>query len=268
MQHSYVHLHLNSKKTFSCTLFLFSILFLLIFFNMGDTLFAQTSIIDQMLKTQSSLVSIKAENSSLYKSPKLKPFIDSKTGKMVVLRNLAKASYQRHGAGVIVHSTGIIVTNAHTIHKANRITIIFHNKKTITAHVVKVINNIDLAFLKVEVPFKLKSIPFADSDRIHLGEEIMTIGNSKLLKQTVSGGKIVGIGTSKGLKKTGKTRTDLIQTSIGLYEGDSGGPLFNNKGHLIGLMTAKETSGRFSSFAIPSNQIKKYLIEYLNHAPK
>jgi S1-C subfamily serine protease len=178
-------------------------------------------------------------------------------------RKVAVGSYQRRAAGIIIHDSGVIVTNAHTVQLADHIQIVFADKTAVPAQVGRVIKNLDLALLQVAVPFPLIPVTLADSDQIRLGDEIITIGSSPLLDKTISGGKVIGIGTNRSLPQQGERRTDLIQTTVNLYQGDSGGPLFDRQGRLIGLMTAKETSADHSSFAIPSNQILKHLKAYM-----
>ena len=164
---------------------------------------------------------------------------------------------------MIIHPSGIIVTNAHTVNRANRVMVRLNNDREMPAEVIRLVNNIDMAFLRIQPPFPLRAVPLADSNLIQLGDQVLTIGSSPVLKQTVSGGVIIGLGRNRTAKHRGQTRNDLFQTTINLYEGDSGGPLFNNEGALIGLMTAKETGADHSSFAIPSNQILWHLIKYL-----
>jgi len=224
---------------------------------------AQHSVIDKIQKAQPSIVSIKAENASYFKSKPQGPVIDPRSGRLVLVRNLTKASYERQGAGIIVHASGVVVTNAHTVDKANRIHVVLHDGTAVPGNTVLIVNDLDLAFIQISSTSPLEAIPIADSDQIRLHDEIITVGNSEFLKQTVSGGEIIGLGTSRSERRQGRTRTDLIQTSINLYEGDSGGPLFDREGHLIGLMTAKEMAADRSSFAVPSNKILIYLEEYL-----
>ena len=227
--------------------------------------FGQSSIIDQIQTTQDSIVTIHADISSFYKNPgdEGHKAIDPQTGKMVLVRKLTKASYNRVGAGVIIHPTGIIVTNAHVVDKAQQIKVLLHDNTEVPAKVIQLVHNLDMVLLKIDFPTPLPAVEIANSDEIHLGEEIITVGNSSLLNQTVSGGKIIGLGVSRGQQKGGLIRNDLIQTSFNVYGGDSGGPLFNRNGLLIGLMTAKDTSADHSSFAIPANKIQQYLLEYL-----
>lgn len=245
------------------------LLFLLLTINLIAGLFApaplpaQPSLLNQIIQSQTAIVSIKAENRQSFRTDKKSIALDAKTGRLVALQNIATNAYQRYGAGVIVHPSGVIVTNAHTINKADFITVVLHDNTQVPAKVVSFVNNLDFGLLKITPPYPLAAIAIADSDQIKLGEEVITVGNSEFLKQTVSGGKITGIGTNHAARQRGQTRTDLIQTTINLYHGDSGGPLFDRQGRLLGLMTAKETSADHSSFAIPSNKIGKYLIEYL-----
>ena len=229
---------------------------------------AQDSIIEQMLQAQDSLVLIQALNVDTYASSPMGPAIDPQTGRLVVLRNVGQAQYQRQGAGAIVHRSGLIVTNAHIVNRANKIEVVMSDDTRLNAKVVRLVNNIDLALLKVQTPHPLTPLPIADSNDIQLGDDIITIGSSEFLRQTITGGKVTGLGRSRTLSQNGVTRNDLIQTSINLYQGDSGGPLFDKEGRLLGLMTAKEQGADHSSFAIPANQIVLHLINYLKEIKK
>lgn len=225
-----------------------------------------SSILAQILDAQPSLVSVESEMSGWFKKPGAQIGIDRREHVLAMSRKIGRASYHRSGAGVIVHSSGVIVTNAHNVKNADRVTVVLANNSRIPARLVTLVDYVDLALLQIQPPFPLRAIPIADSDKIVLGEDIMTVGNSPLLKQTVSGGKIIGLGTVQLSSPSGPQPTSLIQTSLNLYKGDSGGPLFNRQGYLIGLLTAGETTSRHSSVAIPSNQIRRYLEEYLQSA--
>jgi len=226
---------------------------------------AQRSIIDQLVRAQPSLVSIESEIAQAYKTPPKIAGINPQTGRLVMMRSLQKGSYARYGAGVIVHSSGVIVTNAHNVFRANIVNVTFSNGTKARARIVTLISDIDVALLQITPPFQLRPIVFADSDKVKLRDEIITVGNSTLLKQSVSGGKVIGLGTSRSATNPNIKETDIIRTSINLYKGDSGGPLFDHRGRLVGLMTAKEMGADRSSFAISSNKIKKYLLDYLKN---
>ncbi len=247
-----------SQKAFLPIVFLFFSCLLI------HTASAQESIISQMTAAQESLVEISAENFNLSKSPAYGPVLDPQSGRIGVIRNVQQSFYRRTGSGVIIHKSGIIVTNAHTVNRAQQILVKLHNNLEVPAEVIRLVSHIDLALLRVRVPYPLTPVPLADSNKIQLGDDVLTIGNSPLLKQTLSGGKIIGLGRNRTAAQRGETRNDFFQTTFNVYEGDSGGPLFNRQGSLIGLMTAKETGADRSSFAIPANQIFFYLSDYLH----
>lgn len=232
----------------------------LICLNCGLAFAQEPSILVQLLDTQASLVSIESEISGWFKKPGSDVAMDPTRQRLLVRQNIARASYRRSGAGVIVHASGVIVTNAHNVNNSQRITVVFSNQERVPARIVTLVGHLDLALLKISPPFALQAVPIADSSQIALGDEIITVGNSPLLKQTISAGKVIGLGSVRDSKDQ---QTELIQTTLNLYKGDSGGPLFNRKGHLVGLLTASETASDRSSFAIPSHQILFYLQEYL-----
>jgi len=222
---------------------------------------AQPSIIADMLVAQASLVTVESENTDLFKTDPAVAGINKETGQILLTRKLTKASVKRNSAGVIIHASGIIVTNAHAVAKANTIKVILKDQTAVPAQVAAFISNIDLALLVIRPPYPLKALPLADSDKVTLGEDIISIGSSSFLNQTVTGGKIIGLGSSRSHQ--GPKHNQLLQTSLNVYQGDSGGPLFNRQGQLIGLVTAKETAADHSSFAVPSNLIAEYLNNYL-----
>ena len=227
----------------------------------------QPSIIDQMIRIKPSLVEVMANNTAAtLATPKQRSlFKDPQSGKIVVLdRGTTLASYQRNGAGVIIDPSGIIVTNAHTVNQAQRVQVLMANGVKLNAKIVRFAKDLDLALLKIDVPTALPAIPLADSSQIMLNQEIFTVGNSPLLKESISGGKITGLASSRNAQYSNDVESDFFETSMTIYKGDSGGPLFNRRGELIGLMTAKMLSRDNSSFAVSSNKIRRYLDAYLN----
>ncbi|MFP4473021.1 MAG: S1C family serine protease [Candidatus Omnitrophota bacterium] len=229
---------------------------------------AQPSILSQLQEAQQSLVVIRATNFDVAQAAVRSAAVDPKTGRIIIARRLAVPTYDRQGAGTIIHRSGIIITNAHTVHKANTIQIALPDRSVHPASVIRIVKDLDLALLKIQYNHSLPAISLADSNAVRLGQEVFTIGNSAFLKNTMTGGQIIGIGVNRRLQHAGRQRTDLIQTSFNLYQGDSGGPLFDRDGRLIGVLTADEAASDHSSFAIPSNKIKKYLLEYLNRSEK
>ena len=222
----------------------------------------QTSLLNEILRLQPAIVSIKAVNRDVFQS---KPQIvgrDPKSGRILIRRKVVAPSYDRYGAGIFIDPTGIIVTNAHIVNKAQTLTVILDDKTEWSAQVLFVVNDLDLGYLKIELPSPVMTAELGNSDQAKLNDQVITIGNSSTLRQTVSGGKIIGLAqTTQQIFKGNIQTNNLIQTDINLYEGDSGGPLFYKTGQLIGLMTAGE-SHKDSSFAVPSNLIKRFLAEH------
>ncbi|MDD5672515.1 MAG: trypsin-like peptidase domain-containing protein, partial [Candidatus Omnitrophica bacterium] len=169
----------------------------------------------------------------------------------------------RAGGGFIIHPSGLIVTNAHTIMGAGRVLVTLFDQTKTEASVVKVVPDEDLALLQIKVPAKLPAIPLADSNQVQLDMRVFSVGSSQILKNTLSEGKITGIGMSKKMEKKEKGYVGLIQASFDIYQGDSGSPLLNEKGELVGLMAAKAIFQRKVTYAIPSNKIAKAFEEQL-----
>ena len=190
----------------------------------------------------------------------------NQTGKMLVRHKLQQATLQRSGAGVIIDPSGLIVTNTHTIFNAKKIFVILHDQTSFPAEVLGFVSQYDFVFLRIQTPAPLSPISWADSDQIHLGDNIVTIGHSDLLKEAISGGKIIGIGVQggKNLHSTEGEETKLIQINVNVYKGDSGGPIFDRKGNFVGLMVAGQMKADRSSFAIPANQIREQSKKFLN----
>lgn len=162
---------------------------------------------------------------------------------------------------MIIDPQGIIVTNAHIITHATKVAVVLHDKITVAAHVLGVIDGQDLAFLRIKPPYPLTRAEFAHSGSFQLGDEVVTVGSSPSLQQTISAGRIIGIGQS--LSQKSQNEAAILKVNINIYHGDSGGPLFNQKGQLVGLMVASQLKLDRSSFAIPSDIILKHYLDLI-----
>ena len=176
------------------------------------------------------------------------------------------SALERTGAGVVIDPKGIIVTNTHIIYGSNIIKVILQDGTRLNAQILFISKEYDFSLLKIDPPHPLTAIAWADSDKISLGEEVITIGHSPLLNQTISGGRINGLGTRT--LEDGTITPELLQISINHYPGDSGGPVFDNSGRLIGLMNAKRTTVQRAAFAVPSNKIHLEYFNLVNPAEK
>ncbi|NLX62818.1 MAG: PDZ domain-containing protein [Tissierellia bacterium] len=164
------------------------------------------------------------------------------------------------GSGVIVDSNGYILTNSHVIDNGNakNIRVLFDNGDEKEAKVLWYDALLDLAIIKVDA----KNLPVAklgDSDKLLVGEPAIAIGNPLGLEfqSTVTSGIISGL--HRTINVEGNVIEDLIQTDASINQGNSGGPLLNSKGEVVGINTAKISSAEGLGFAIPINTVKPIL---------
>jgi serine protease Do len=140
---------------------------------------------------------------------------------------------QALGSGFVISEDGFIVTNNHVIQGADEIRIEFFSGKELTATVVGTDPNTDLALLKVEADEPLPFVPWGDSDEMRVGDWVMAMGNPLGQGFSVS----AGIVSARGRALSGSF-DDYIQTDAAINRGNSGGPLFNMDGEVIGVNTA------------------------------
>ena len=162
------------------------------------------------------------------------------------------------GSGFIIDSAGIIVTNNHVIEGADEITVIMSDQTEFTAELLGRDPKADLAVLKIEPgQTKLTAVEWGDSDLMRVGDWSIAIGNPLGLGGTVTAGIISAI--SRDLRGS-SPYVKFLQTDASINRGNSGGPLFNVEGKVIGINTAiiSQTGGSIGlGFAIPSNSAKK-----------
>ncbi|MBY5933070.1 Do family serine endopeptidase [Tateyamaria omphalii] len=137
------------------------------------------------------------------------------------------------GSGFVISEDGFIVTNNHVIEGADEINIEFFNGNELTAELVGTDPNTDIALLKVEADGPLPFVPFGDSDSARVGDWVVAMGNPLGQGFSVS----AGIVSARNRALSG-TYDDYIQTDAAINRGNSGGPLFNMDGQVIGVNTA------------------------------
>ena len=165
---------------------------------------------------------------------------------------------QHMGSGFIVDSNGYIVTNSHVIGDGlyKSITVSLIDGSTEVGEVLWYDTTLDLAIVKINKT-GLPAAELGDSDELKVGEPAVAIGNPMTLdlERTVTQGIISGLNRSIAFEN-GTVIEPLIQTDASINSGNSGGPLFNAKGQVIGINTAKMTSAEGLGFSIPINTAK------------
>jgi S1-C subfamily serine protease len=224
------------------------------------TVHAQHSVLAHIMEIKKSVVHIKAEMAAaIAEKPKLIPGPD---GRMLVMKKTRPLYHKREGAGIVVSEGGLIVTNAHTVYKAGKITVTLHDSSEYAASLETIDLKNDIALLKIETTAPLDSVPLSDAPSVQLGTQVFSIGNSKFLNDTISGGTIKGYGVKKGFKNNPALNAKLLEISFTVYRGDSGTPILDEQGALIGILTGgNQNTG--TSFAVPAPTIRKNISEYI-----
>lgn len=159
------------------------------------------------------------------------------------------------GSGFIVSSDGLILTNAHVLEGADRVTVTLKDGRTIEGRVMGKDRLTDLAVVKVEEE-GLPAVRFGNSESLQIGEWAIAIGNPLGLDNTVTTGIISATGRNSAQIGAGDKRIDFIQTDAAINPGNSGGPLLNAKGEVIGINTAIIRNAQGLGFAIPINSAR------------
>jgi len=156
------------------------------------------------------------------------------------------------GSGFVIDAEGIVITNNHVIDGADEITVVFNNGDKLKAELIGKDPKTDLAVLKVKPEKPLKAVKFGNSDAIRLGQWVVAIGNPFSLGGTVTAGII----SARNRDINSGPYDNYIQTDAAINRGNSGGPLFNLDGEVIGVNTAiiSPSGGSIGiGFAVPAN---------------
>jgi len=167
------------------------------------------------------------------------------------------------GSGFIIDSKGIVVTNNHVIQGAEDILVRVNGDKEYEAAVIGADPLSDVAVLQIKSKEKFISVKFGDSDKARIGDWVIAIGNPFGLGGTVTSGIISARNRSIGISRY----EDFIQTDASINQGNSGGPLFDMEGNVIGINTAiLGQSGSIGiGFSIPSNSAKKVIDQLIKY---
>jgi len=169
------------------------------------------------------------------------------------------------GSGFIISPDGYILTNNHVVEGASRVDVHMgadengNGGRTVQAKIIGRDPQTDIALIKIDAPQPLPNIPLGDSDRIRKGDWAIAIGNPFQFENTLTVGVISAKGRSLGLSATTQSFENFIQTDAAINFGNSGGPLMNISGEVIGINTAIRGGAQGLGFATPINTAKRLL---------
>jgi serine protease Do len=179
---------------------------------------------------------------------------------------IARGPEESLGSGVIIDSSGIILTNDHVVDGGGKIMVRLHDGRQIEASEVKTDPRTDLAVVKIKAPESLAAARLGDSGSLQIGDWVIAVGNPFGLSETVTAGIISAKGRGLGITD----REEFLQTDAAINPGNSGGPLVDLQGEVVGINTAiSSTTGGYQGvgFAIPIN-LAKWVSRQLIHNGK
>jgi serine protease Do len=168
------------------------------------------------------------------------------------------------GSGFVIEATGLIVTNNHVVEGAETIEVHFQDQTVLKAELVGRDPKTDLAVLRVKPSKQLPVVAFGDSDKLRIGEWVVAIGNPFGLGGSVS----LGIVSARNRDINAGPYDDFIQTDAAINKGNSGGPLFNLNGEVMGINTAifSPTGGSVGiGFSVPANTAKGVINQLIRY---
>jgi serine protease Do len=167
------------------------------------------------------------------------------------------------GSGFVIDPSGVIATNAHVVRGALQIDVTFSDGTRVPAHLLGVAHFVDVALIKVDVGHKLPALPWGDSGKLEIGDPVFAVGNPLGVGISVSGGIVSGL--NRDIMDS--PYDDYIQTDAAINHGNSGGPLFNRAGEVVGIDTAiiSSTTGWSGvGFAIPAHGARMVIDRLMN----
>ena len=255
---------LEIMRIFRSKLFLFSVLFCFLFgpksvfaledFQAGES---HSFVANVASRVSPSVVRIDIEReiqTDEFESDLLDPLLRDLLGDLGTLPKKERGQ----GSGVIIDSSGLVLTNAHVVERVDRVTITLQNGNQVDGTVVGTDQVTDLALVKIKEFPGLVSAKLGDSEDIQVGDWAIALGTPYGLESTVTLGIVSSLHRDINTLGFSDKRLDLIQTDAAINPGNSGGPLINSNGEVIGINTlVRSGPGAGLGFAIPINLASK-----------
>jgi len=219
-----------------------------------------------VVNIQTAQSSVKREGGATPQMPKLPPgspfeeFFKEFFDRQQQRKDTPNRKATSLGSGFIIAADGLIVTNNHVIEGADEITVVMHDGRRLKAKLVGRDAKTDLALLRVKSSSPLRFVKFGNSDVARVGDWVVAIGNPFGLGGTVTAGII----SARARNINAGPYDDFIQTDASINRGNSGGPMFNLKGQVIGINTAifSPSGGSVGiGFSIPANLAKPVIYQ-------
>lgn len=222
----------------------------------------RTPVVEVFEKNRGAVVNISAtmevENyESIFPQGLFNEFFDG------MLARPIRRKYTSIGSGFVIHPDGYVVTNAHVVMRAVDQRVIFADETEFEADRIAVDEKHDLAILKINSGKPCQAVTLGRSDDLMIGETVIAIGNPLEYQHTVTSGIISALNRTLTFSEQVEYK-GLIQTDASINRGNSGGPLLNVLGELIGITTAIRGDAQNIGFAIPVDQLHSLLPEMLS----
>ncbi len=228
----------------------------------------RTAITQAVEAVSPAVVTVEVEETRRVRDPRFAPYDDAYVQYFLRQSPYRDERVQGVGSGFVVSSDGYVVTNDHVVGEATAIDVLFPDGRSMGATRVGSDEATDLALLKVDSEESLPYVRFDTTSAPIVGEWVIAFGNPfglfEASEPSVSVGVVSATGRNLRAEETGRLYRDMIQTDAAVNQGNSGGPLVNAEGRVIGVNTAiySETGGSIGlGFAVPADRVARIVSE-------